>query len=196
MKKPRPSPICWPVIRGYRCMCPNFCKWSIDPRIWHTRHYQQAFRDHGALLLLFTAGCNQIRQVVCVAENVDGFHFSETAMKDLGIIPQNFPSCFPRLEAGTTYLVLWMLISHDTTISPGAYPIPPAPETRDNLKTSIHNHSANRAFKTRLHQALHIMPGKPMHITFRPDAMLSAVHTPIPVPTIEKKQWKLTETVM
>ena len=46
----------------------------------------------GALLLHIESDSHQTHQVVYIAENIDGFYLSETAMKDLNIITQTFPS--------------------------------------------------------------------------------------------------------
>ena len=70
-----------------------------------TTHGIQSMTDHplkaaGALLLCIEAGDHQTRQVVYIADNVDGFYLSETALKDLGVIPTNYPNPRSSIKAG------------------------------------------------------------------------------------------------
>ena len=46
----------------------------------------------GALLLHITQAANETCQVVYIAQNVQGFYLSEAVMKDLQLIPQDFPA--------------------------------------------------------------------------------------------------------
>ena len=69
-------------------------------------------------------------------------------------------------------------------------PVPDHPKeipfnlTNDNqepLGKWLLNHYASSAFNVCTHQPLQEIAGKPMNLTFRPDAEATAVHTPIPV---------------
>ena len=56
----------------------------------------------GALLLQITAGGQQTNQVVHVAKNIKGFYLSQTAMKDLNLIPSTFPHTSTTIKAVKT----------------------------------------------------------------------------------------------
>ena len=46
----------------------------------------------GIVFMSIRVGLKVTRQVIYVSENTSGFYLSELALKDLGLIPHNFPS--------------------------------------------------------------------------------------------------------
>ena len=150
----------------------------------------------GALLLTVKTGGHQTHQVVYVAKNINGLYLSQTALKDLQIIPHSFPN-------GTSSSAVHATVTEDPSKAPCGCPLrtqppahpqqlpfPPTVENRAKLEAWILQHYASSAFNTCPHQPLQTMTGKPMSITFRPDATPSAVHSPIPVPHHWKKAVK------
>ena len=120
------------------------------------------------------------------------FYLSEAAMKDLQLIPQDFPA-EPTKAAGTQQpqKALWGFPLYK---GPPAHPDTiPSTQTQENpakLEAWIHNHYDAGAFNVCPHQPLHTMSVKPLNITFKPDAVPSAVHCLIPVPHLWKKAVK------
>ena len=55
------------------------------------------------------------------------------------------------------------------------------PENREKLEAWILNHFTANAFNTCSHQKLQSMTGEPLDITYKPEAVPTAVYTPIPV---------------
>ena len=148
----------------------------------------------GALSLHIEAGGHHTCQVVYVAENIDGFYLSKTAMMDLQIINQTFPCNNSSQSASTSQTTAeapcGCPLRADPPVHPEQIPFPPLPENQDKLENWILSHYTASAFNTCPHQALHTMSGRPMSISFRPDATPSAVHCPIPVPHHWKKSVK------
>ena len=138
----------------------------------------------GALLLHIIQAANETRQVVYIAQNVQGFYLSEAVMKDLQLIPQDFPAP-PTKVAGvqqTKKAPCCCLLQVEPPAHPNEIPIAPNPENHAKLEAWICNHYAASVFNVCPHQPLHTMSGKPLDITFKLDAVPSAVHCPIPVP--------------
>ena len=66
-------------------------------RIRRITDYQ--LRIKGVLFMRIRVGIRETRQVVYVSGNTSGFYLSESALKDLELIPRNFPSQTSRIDA-------------------------------------------------------------------------------------------------
>ena len=149
----------------------------------------------GALLLQITAGGHQTNQVVYVAKNIKGFYLSQTAMKDLNLIPSTFPCTSATIRAiktpsGPEKAPCGCPLRTQPPPHPQQPPLPLTEENREKLEAWILAHYASSAFNTCPHQTLQTMTGRPMNITFQPGSTPSAVHCPIPVPHHWKKAVK------
>ena len=67
-------------------------------------------RIKGVLFMRIRVGIRETRQVVYVSGNTSGFYLSESALKDLELIPCNFPSQTSKIDASALVngKVLWM----------------------------------------------------------------------------------------
>ena len=163
----------------------------------------------GSLLLRIESKGRITRQVVYISRNTRGLYLSERALKDLGAVPEHFPS--PSNESDRSRIA-----SQSAGRSPGRAngtaaahtapcgcpkrsTVPPIPEripypadedNRQKLEHWIRDHFASSAFNTCEHQPLQEMTGAPLDIQFKTDVTPSAVHTPIPVPHHWKRQVK------
>ena len=138
-------------------------------------------------------GIRETRQVVYVSTNTSGFYLSESALKDLELIPRNFPSQTSRIDASAIVngKALGGCPRRITVPSKLANILfPPNASCRDRLELWLREHFKSSAFNTCSHQPLQIMTGRPLDITFTLGANPSAVHTPIPVPHHWKKRVK------
>ena len=154
----------------------------------------------GALLLHIRIGCHETRQVMYVSRNTSGVYLSESTLKDLHIIPKNFP----HTDSKSASTIPTSPISADitqrapcgcplrTTVPdrPTILPFPPTADNREKLEHWILAHFSSSAFNTCPHQRLQTMTGKPLDIVFKADTIPSAVHCPIPVPHHWKKEVK------
>ena len=138
-------------------------------------------------------GIRETRQVVYVSGNTSGFYLSESALKDLELIPRNFPSQTSKIDASA--LVNGKALCgcpRRTTVpdEPANIPFPPIASNRDRLELWLREHFKSSAFNICPHQPLQMMTGRPLDIMFTQGAKPSAVHTPIPVPHHWKKRVK------
>ena len=146
----------------------------------------------GALLLRKTQAANETHQVVYIAQNAQGFYLLEAAMKDLRLIPQDFPAP-PAKVTGVQQpkkAPCDCLLRERPPSHPNEIPIALKPENHAKLEAWICNHYAASAFNVCPHQPLHTMSGKPLDITFKLDAVPLAVYCPIQVPHHWKKAVK------
>jgi len=115
------------------------------------------------------------RQIVYVAENANGLYLSETALRDLGIIPQTFPECNSNTSGiqstgNTDHLAPCGCLRRNITPShPEKIPFPPTPSHRKDLEDWILHHFESSAFNICKHQPLQPMSGEPLGITFNED---------------------------
>ena len=133
------------------------------------------------------------RQLLYIASNIQGVYLSETALKDLGVLPQDFPNGSPSQTAAASVPVdnndegkCKCLPREGAPERPSCMPIPPTRENRGKLKQWLIDAFSNSAFNTCSHQTLNVMTGKPMDIVFEENATPYAVHVPIPIP----RHWK------
>lgn len=138
-------------------------------------------------------GDNETRQVVYVSENTSGFYLSESALKDLGLIPRNFPSQTSKADVSTSdneNAPCGCPRRTPVPDKPARIPFAPTVSNRNRLEQWIREYYKSSALNTCPHQPLQVMTGRPLDITFTREAKPSAVHTPIPVPHHWKKRVK------
>ena len=148
----------------------------------------------GILLLHIRVGSRKTRQAVYVVDNTSGFYLSQAALKDLGLLPLNFPSSVSKINSSMKAIKSAPCGCPARTSvppRPDTIPFPPTETNRHQLEQWIKKkHFESSAFNTYPHQPLQTMTGKPLDITFIPGVTPTAVHTPIPVPHHWKKRVK------
>ena len=123
--------------------------------------------------------------MVYVSGNTSGLYLSESALKDLELIPRNFPSQTSKIDASALVNGKELCgCPRRTTVpdKPANIPFPPIASIRDRLELWLREHFKSSAFNICPHQPLQMMMGRPLDITFTQGAKPSVVHTPIPVP--------------
>ena len=155
----------------------------------------------GAILLRIDCEGRSTRQIVYVSSNTTGLFLSETALKDLGVLSHDFPkgNSFPmsvRSSSATCentsdgMAPCGCPTRAATPALPSEIPFEGIKENRGKLEKWILGHFASSAFNRCPHQPLQAMTGKPLDVTFKPDASPVAAHSPIPVPHHWKKEVK------
>ena len=158
----------------------------------------------GALLIRITAGGRVTKQIMYICRNTSGVFLSQTALKQLGIIPNNFPEAdsFPTATSQSYTTCTQQHLQKQARAKCGCFArttTPDLPEkipfdateaNRPALQAWIMEHFASSAFNTCTHQPLQEMAGEKMDISFKPNSRPSAVHCPIPIPHYFKKDVK------
>ena len=142
----------------------------------------------GALFLNIELNGRSTKQMVHISKNCRGFFLSQTAMKDLNIVPTNFPQ-----KISTANLIQETCTCPKRTatpIRPETIPFEPTPANVPKLKAWLLDQFASSAFNQCPHQPLPKMTGKPVKLHFKEGTTPYAVHTPIPVPHHWKKKVK------
>ena len=135
----------------------------------------------------------ETRQVVYVLENTSGFYLSESALKDLELIPHSFLRQTSKADMSTTddgKALCGCPIQMTVLDKPVRIPFVPNENNSYTMEQWLREHFKSNTFNTCPHQPLQVMTGRPLDITFTQEAKLSAVHTPIPVPHHWKKKVK------
>ena len=138
----------------------------------------------------------ETRQTVYISRNVKGLYLSESALKDLGAISEDFPRGEKASYATTIQSVAdadeqCECIQRNTTPDrPDELPFAPTPENIPRFKEWLLQAFSASAFNTCAHQPLQMMTGTPAGVKFKQDAEPYAIHTPIPIPHHWKKQVK------
>ena len=146
----------------------------------------------GALLLKLEMEGRETRVVMYICRNASGIFLSQTALKQLGVLPLDFPAAdsFP---ASTSHCDATAAPTHgthakcgcpsrtDTPDLPDKIPFEGTDDNRQALQDWILKHFASSAFNTCKHQPLQAISGEKMDIHFKPGAVPVAVHTPIPL---------------
>ena len=157
----------------------------------------------GSLLLRIETNGRVTKQVVYVSRNTRGIYLSEKALRDLGVVPQSFPTPSSPKSTNSESAPL----SADAAFKQRKAPcgclersaVPPPPDklpypateaNREKLELWIKEYYASSAFNTCEHQPLQEMTGPPVDIHFIPGATPTAVHTPIPIPHHWKRKVK------
>ena len=147
----------------------------------------------------------QTRQLCYIQEDDEKIYLSESALKDLGIIPESFPS----IGENSVSTINKHIQSHPhgcekntpdgkcncpkRTIPPtvpAALPYPATEENVEKLKQWILNRYQSSTFNTCEEQELDKMTGPPLEINVDPTVKPSVIHTPIPVPVHWQKEVK------
>ena len=153
----------------------------------------------GALMVNIEAGGRQTRQIIYICDNIKGIYLSLTALKELGVVPIDFPiaNSFSTHSQGSTSSKECTNLAkcgcpkrESPPALPTTIPYEPIEENKERLKDWILEHYAASAFNVCPHQPLQSMKGPVMNIAFREDYTPVAVHRPIPVPHHWKKAVK------
>ena len=153
----------------------------------------------GSVLLRIEVGGNVSRQMVHISRNCRGLYLSETALSDLGLIPQTFPdppgtlahAATPATPCCTDETTGPCIERTPTPDRPSVIPYAPTPENIPALEKYLLDSFASSAFNMCTNQPLQGMTGIKMDIVFKTDgATPRPVYTPIPVPFHWKKQVK------
>ena len=164
----------------------------------------------GALFLEVSSNGMCTKQIVYIAREARSLILSESALKDLGVIPPDFPmaGAFRGPHAAPAATICntdecTMVASKSTTKNacgcPARTEVPPLPSqiptdkpeaNRSFLHKWILNYYRTSAFNVCTHQMIPCLTGPDMVITTVEGAEPVAVHTPIPVPHHWKKPVK------
>ena len=145
----------------------------------------------GSVLLRIEVGGEVTRQMVHVSKNVRGLYLSETALKQLKILKEDFPRqslCASGTEEprGAHCCIddgaPTCLKRSPTPKRPSKIPFDPIPENRKKLERWLVKEFAASAFNTCTHQPLQGMTGVPMTVKKKPGTDPPKAYTPIPVP--------------
>ena len=159
----------------------------------------------GAVLLRIEVAGKVTRQMVHVSKNTRGLYLSETALKELGLLSEDFPN--PSVSTASSTEERSESTLHASACSEDAHtpcvkrtPAPSRPDTipfaptKENLpkfEEWFILFFASSGFNTCTHQPLQGMSGRPMEVVFKDDGVQPKyTYTPIPVPHHWKKQVK------
>lgn len=128
--------------------------------------------------------------MVYVCNQVHGLYLSQSVLKNLKLIPNDFPNHHCEISALNTNgdsqqegtAACGCPTRSPCPELPSSLPYPATPEYRAELEDWIKRIFANSAFNTCEHQQLQTMTGDPLEISFLADTDPVAVHKPIPVP--------------
>ena len=146
-------------------------------------------------LRIQTESGQETKQTVYVSRNVSGLYLSESALKDLGVICDEFPHVATTRAASVQELTdveeqCECAPRTTTPERPGEIPFAATPENIPRLKEWLLQAFSSSAFNTCTHQPLQMMTGSPAGIKFKQGTEPYAIHTPIPVPHHWKEQVK------
>ena len=151
---------------------------------------QAAIGIIGALAVRITHSGKMSRQIVYITGSTDKFFLSLETCKDLGLIPDSFPSAAPVMTESSTS-------GTDTSLEeercncpprqappslPNSLPFPATEENRGKLEQWLLDYYRSSTFNVCEHQTLPMMSGPPMRLLIDEDATPVAHHSPIPVP--------------
>ena len=151
----------------------------------------------GALLLKISYKNTSTTEVVYVCNNTNGFYLSDTALRNLQLIPATWPNS--EHDESSTVSATTNGPSKEKRLDNGkaacgcpkraaSPPLPskiphlPSDENRGALEKWIVEYFAASAFNTCTHQPMQKMAGDALKISFREDAVPHIAHCPIQVP--------------
>jgi hypothetical protein len=154
---------------------------------------KSAVRIHGAVILrmsgtsLASSANKPCAAIVYVSPDVSGFYLSNEAMKQLLIVPHNFPS------VGKDMKIDSLQKEHPDdecscpkrTLPPGPpkqLPFEPIPENIGKMKEYLLDRYASSTFNKCPHHPIPVIPGPPISIHVDPDATPVRCNTPSQVP--------------
>ena len=151
----------------------------------------------GSALIRFEIDGKVSRQMVHISRKTSGLYLSQTALKQLGVIKDDFPhpdssECAAgsgikccKDEGGASCLE-----RSPTPTRPETIPFEPTEENLPELEQWLLEIFASSAFNDCTHQPLQGMTGESMTMPLKPNANPHTCYTPIPVPFHWKKQVK------
>ena len=159
----------------------------------------------GALFLKVSAGGMCTEQIVYIAREAGSFILSETALKELGVLAEDFPVAGS--FKGTTKVIMRQVddasapgpsatsavsgVTKNVCGCPARTDVPPVPTTipvekpesnRSRLQKWILHYYQTSAFNVCLHQPIPAITGPDMEIVTIEGAEPVAIHSPIPTP--------------
>ena len=150
----------------------------------------------GVLILDIYANGYHTKQLVYISGNSKGFFLSQRALKDLKMLPEDFPTA----EMNPSKVMSTVTTCNDLKCScptrakapdrVAEIPFQPIAKNKEKLKNWIVTRYAASAFNRCTNQPLNEMSGEPMEIHFKEGATPYAVYTPIRVPVHQEKQVK------
>ena len=154
---------------------------------------QTSLEVMGSVFVKIRRGDEVTRQVIYVAKNILGLFLSQSALKDLKMIPSNFP--FDTVTAASNevqkeFAPCGCLKRSPPPVFPKEIPFAAVQQNREKLEQWILEYYKSSAFNVCPHQPPPSMTGKDMEINFKENVEPYAVHTPIPVPHHWKQEVK------
>ena len=144
----------------------------------------------GVLFLQIDIGHKTTNQMVYISKNCRGFFLSQTAMKDLDVVPEDFPNHTHASAAISEHIKCSCPKRANSPTKPTSLPFTATQANLSNLKRWLLEKFESSAFNQCPHQSLPVMIGAPIKLHFKEGTTPYAVHTPIPVPHHWKAQVK------
>ena len=161
----------------------------------------------GALIVNIKGSSGETKEVLYVCEKVKGMYLSQTALKNINIVHQDFPATPKSILNITTATNPHDSASNGTSSKvemapcgcplrqpppalPDKIPFPATSEYRQQIADRIKTRYSASAFNTCPHQKLQVMTGEPLQISFASEYTPYAAHKPIPVPHHWKEEVK------
>ena len=177
-------------------LIPDGTRWLLRTRHGLKGVTHNGLKVRGVLLIEFSLHGHSSTELLYICDNVTGLYLSQTALKNLQLIRQNFPepeetvtdssaitenSDAPKAPCGCP-------LRSPCPPVPDKLPFPATEEYRDEFEKWILNYFASSAFNVCTHQNLQTMTGAPLQMAFTDDCEPVATHKPIPIP----HHWKDT----
>ena len=144
----------------------------------------------GAALLKIQVNGETTRQMVFISNNITGIYLSNTALKELKLIDDDFPKISSVTASNSIATEKTKTRSKQCSCPiramppshPDKIPFEPTAENLPKLKNWLIEAFEASGFNTCTHQPLQAMTGAPVNIKFKDGITPKAVHTPITVP--------------
>ena len=161
----------------------------------------------GALIVNIKSSSRETKEVLYVCENVKDMYLSQTALKNMNIVHNDFPATPKSILNLTTTTNPSDSASNGTSPKvnlapcgcsfhqsspalPDKIPFPATGEYRQQIQDWIKKRYSASAFNTCPHQMLQVMKEEPLQISFAEEHTPYAAHKPIPVPHHWKEEVK------
>ena len=157
-----------------------------------------AIKIIGAMAVRMVHSGRMSRQIVYITDSTDKLFLSMEACKDLGLIPDSFPSATPVMTESSASCTTTCLEEERCSCPlrqappplPTSLPFPATEENREKLEQWLLDYYRSSTFNVCEHQTLPMMSGPPMRLFIDEDATPVAHHSPIPVPIHWQEQVK------
>lgn len=138
----------------------------------------------GVISVNIRVGSRDTHQMIYALENTSGFYLSESALKDLSLLPPNFSTLTSQQnEAISKQRKASRRCSQRMTVPPEPASIPFTPMEKNTpwLEQWMLEHFRYSTFNVCLHQPLQFKKRRPLDITFILGTTSTLAYTPIPV---------------